>query len=82
MKKNCFSENFPNTDSEVFSLGQQLTLESDDDSALPTAGGESDQMAHVDVNDNSQGTGGDQSDRWGDSLLFTLDNTASGWFTK
>ena len=64
----------------MFNLGQ-LTLESDDDSPLPTAGGESDR-AHVDVNDNSQETRGNQSDRWGDSLVFTLDNTASGWFTK
>ena len=44
------------------------------------AGGESDK-ANVDVNDSSQETS-DQSDRWGDTLVFTLDNNTLGWFTN
>lgn len=73
-----FAENIPSIDDEVFSPGQ-LTLESDDDSSSVTAGGESD-VAHGDVNDSSQETRGDQADRWGDTLVFTLDNSQSGWW--
>ena len=69
----------PFADDEVFSPGQ-LTLESDDDSSSVTAGGESD-VAHGDVNDSSHETRGDQADRWGDTLVFTLDNSQSGWCT-
>ena len=77
--KIAFAENIPSIDDEVFSPGQ-LTLESDDDSPSVTAGGESD-LAHGDVNDSSEETRGDQADRWGDTLVFTLDNSHSGWCT-
>ena len=73
--KIAFAENIPSIDDEG-----QLTLESDDDSPSVTAGGESD-LAHGDVNDSSEETRGDQADRWGDTLLFTLDNSQSGWCT-
>ena len=77
--KNCFIEDIPIKDDEVFSLSLgQLRLESDDDSSVITAGGES-EKASVDVNDSSQD---DQSDRWGDTLVFTLDNNTLGWFTN
>ena len=82
--KNCFIEDIPIQDDEVFSLSLgQLRLESDDDSSVITAGGES-EKASVDVNDSSQETSdqSDQSDRWGDTLVFTLDNNTRGWFTN
>ena len=76
-----FAENIPSIDDEVFSPGQ-LTLESDDDLTVRTAGGESDK-ANVDVNDSSSSQEtSDQSDRWGDTLVFTLDNNTLGWFTN
>ena len=79
--KNCFIEDIPIKDDEVFSLSLgQLRLESDDDSSVITAGGES-EKASVDVNDSSQDDQSDQSDRWGDTLVFTLDNNTLGWFT-
>ena len=79
--KNCFIEDIPIKDDEVFSLSLgQLRLESDDDSSVITAGGESEKSS-VDVNDSSQETS-DQSDRWGDTLVFTLDNNTLGWFTN
>lgn len=73
-----FTENNSKGDNETFSPGGLAIESDDDDSSLGPAGGESNN-ANVNVND-SEVPGGGQGDRWGDTMVFSLDNAATGWF--